>query len=116
MQSATHDRRTGIVIAIALILVLALGGGAVARAETPQMPVRSLQAHAHDFVYYPRSGIYYAPLQDRWFWRERGDWQQGRKLPVEYADALRDGVRVTLDTDRPWERHEVVRRQYPDAR
>lgn len=87
-----------------------------AAADASDGRARVLEAHAHEFVYYPRSIIYYAPLQNRWYWRESGEWREGRELPVDFADALDGGVRVTLDTARPWERHEVVRRQYPGAR
>ena len=71
-----------------------------------------LQARQPLFVYYPQGDIYYAPARDHWYWREQDGWRHGERLPVRHADALRDGVRLRLDTPDPRLRHEVVRRHY----
>lgn len=90
---------------------LALAGGLHAEPQARSATL-GISAPQHLFVYYPQTGVYYAPVRNRWFWREQGRWQDRTQLPLRYADELDGGIRLRLDAAHPRLRHEVVRRHY----
>lgn len=78
------------------------------------------QAHERDrdreYVYYPEREVYYAPRDHYWYWHERDRWASGPRLPSSYGYVRSGGVRVVLDVDRPWVRHDYVVQHYGPPR
>lgn len=78
----------------------------------PWAPAHGWRAK-HHYVYYPRAQVYYAPDRGLYFWYDGGRWQFGARLPSGVRLEIGQGVRVELDTERPYTQHTVVLRQYP---
>jgi hypothetical protein len=88
----------------AAVLAIALGAALPAFADT------------HRFVYYDHD-VYYAPHSHMYYWRENGEWREGRHLSRHYRHYARGrGFSIDLDVDRPWERHDFVVDRYRHRR
>lgn len=91
-----------------------------ALAATPFTAFADPPAHApahgyrakHAYTYYPQHEIYYSPESSLWFWLEHGDWRFGASLPAPYRQYTNGGIRIELDSDRPYTEHSRVVRQY----
>lgn len=92
----------------ALALAISSGVGTTAYADTV------IEAGRHHFVFYRDHNIYYAPETHTYYWLDNGRWQSGAMLPEEDRAYVTNGVDVTLDTDRPYERHDYVVSHYGD--
>ncbi len=70
----------------------------------------------HHFVYYGDHQIYFAPETKTYYWQQGdGNWHSGAMLPTESQGFVKTGgVELDLDTERPYERHEWVRKHYQD--
>jgi hypothetical protein len=67
----------------------------------------------HEYVYYGDHDIYFAPQTKTYFWRENGTWRSGVDLPPESRAYIRSGgVKIQLDTDKPYERNDWVIEHY----
>jgi hypothetical protein len=67
----------------------------------------------HQYVYYGDHDIYFAPETKVYYWRENGAWQSGAELPlVDQPYVRKGGVKIELDTDLPYTRHEYVIAHY----
>lgn len=93
---------------IALALAISCGAETAVHADTV------IEAGKHHFVFYRDHNIYYAPETHTYFWLDHGRWQTGTVLPEEDRAYVTNGVDVTLDTDRPYERHDYVVSHYRD--
>lgn len=60
------------------------------------------------------SPVYYAPHSHTYYWRDNGQWREGRQLDRRYRQYARrgHGFRIELDTDWPYERHDYVIERY----
>lgn len=63
------------------------------------------------YNYYPGIQVYYSVESDVYFWRVEGEWTWGEELPSSITIAGHDYVRVKLETNRPYEKHEEVQRR-----
>jgi hypothetical protein len=67
----------------------------------------------HEYVYYGDHDIYFAPETRTYYWREGNDWRSGLELPPESRTYItRGGVKIQLDTERPYERNDWVIEHY----
>jgi len=67
----------------------------------------------HQFVYYGDHDIYFAPDTKTYYWQEGGNWRSGMELPAESRAYIRTGgVKIQLDTDKPYERNDWVIEHY----
>jgi hypothetical protein len=67
----------------------------------------------HHYVYYGDHGIYFAPESKTYYWQEGDAWQSGIELPETYRTYIKKGgVKIELDTERPYERNEWVVEHY----
>ena len=95
-----------------LLLLLVIGLGCPAFAAPPDhAPAHGYRAK-HEYIYYREREIYYAPDTSQWFWIEGRDWRFGARLPDRYQQFTSDGVRIQLDTDRPYIEHRYVVEHY----
>jgi hypothetical protein len=96
---------TAIAFALAALPVLAQ--------NTTETTTTTTTVRKHDYVYYGDHDIYFAPETKTYFWREGNDWRSGLELPPESrAYITRGGVKIQLDTERPYERNEWVIEHY----
>jgi hypothetical protein len=70
----------------------------------------------HSYVYYGDRDIYFAPDTKTYFWMADGSWKSGTTLPPESQPYVRNGgVKIELDTDRPYDRNEYVIAHYKNG-
>jgi hypothetical protein len=69
--------------------------------------------HKHQFTYFPGAQVYFDNETGAWFWPQGGNWKTGASLPGSVVVSPADAVPVQLDTDIPYEHHDVVTRFYP---
>lgn len=67
----------------------------------------------HEFTYFPSAQVYFDTETGAWFWPQGSGWKTGPSLPGAVRVSTADGVPVQLDTDIPYEHHDVVTRFYP---
>ena len=73
----------------------------------------SIQSNRHNYVYYRDHDIYYSPETKTYYWQSNGTWTSGTALPPEdMAYVKSGGVKIELDTVRPYERHDYVIAHY----
>lgn len=66
------------------------------------------------YQYHPELEIYYSPESGDYFWHDGQKWVCSQDLPAMHDDfTFVDTVRITLNTDQPFTRHEHVLRAYP---
>ena len=96
---------TAIAFALAALPVLAQ--------ETTTETVTTTTVKKHDYVYYGDHDIYFAPETKTYYWRDGSDWRSGAELPAESRTYItRGGVKIQLDTERPYERNDWVIEHY----
>lgn len=66
-----------------------------------------------DYYYYPGTNVYYRPADRTWFYLEGQNWRFGVNLPDAVRVDFGHSVAVVMETDRPYEFHEHIRRYYP---
>lgn len=66
-----------------------------------------------DYYYYPDANVYFNPDERKWFFLEGGSWRIAAALPTSINLNLERTVSLTMETDRPFEHHEQVKRYYP---
>jgi hypothetical protein len=67
----------------------------------------------HQYVYYGDHDIYFAPETRTYYWQEGSAWRSGTELPPASRSYITNGgVKIELDTDRPYERNEWVIQHY----
>ena len=67
----------------------------------------------HSYVYYRDHDIYYSPETKTYFWQSNGTWTSGTALPPDATTYVKSGgVKIELDTVRPYERHDYVIAHY----
>ena len=70
----------------------------------------------HSYVYFGDHEIYFRPETRTYFWRNDSGWHSGSELPAESRGFVaQGGLTVELDTERPYERHEIVVARYAKA-
>lgn len=99
----------------AAVLAIGFAGAAPALAESDTTVTVTKTTTKHHYVYYGDHQIYFAPETKTYYWQHDGTWTSGLELPREdRAYITSGGVEISLDTDRPYERHEWVVEHYRD--
>ncbi len=68
------------------------------------------------YNYYPGIQVYYSVESGVYFWRGEGEWTWGETLPPSITVSGHDYVRVELETNHPYEKHDEVRRRLENSR
>ncbi|MBB5017706.1 hypothetical protein HNQ59_000975 [Chitinivorax tropicus] len=85
-------------------------------APPPWAPAHGHRAKQHQYVYYPERQVYYEAERQLWFWLDGGSWQIGAKLPLSLGVRTNEGVKVVLETEKPYEAHDYVVKHYGKGR
>lgn len=80
----------------------------------PWAPAHGLRRN-RVYYYYPASGVYFRPADRAWFYLEGGSWRLGVALPDSVAIDFGYSVRLTMETDRPYDYHSHVVTYYPQV-
>jgi hypothetical protein len=97
---------TAIAFALAALPVLA-------QDTTSETTTTTTTVKKHDYVYYGDHDIYFAPETKTYYWRDGTDWRSGAELPPESRTYITSGgVKIQLDTERPYEKNEWVVEHY----
>ena len=87
-----------------------------ANAEPPPWaPAHGYRAK-HQYHYYPSSHVYYDTDRKLYFYLEGENWRFGASLPAGIKLDLGDHVTLGMDTDKPYEFHTDVVKQYPGGK
>lgn len=65
------------------------------------------------YYYYPGANVYYRPADRMWIYLDGRDWRVGVSLPTGLRVDFNRSVSLTMETDKPYEFHDHVRRHYP---
>ncbi|MEO6689958.1 MAG: hypothetical protein ABIS07_07215 [Dokdonella sp.] len=107
--------RQHLVIATAVVIGLAASIPAMSQTTqtTETTTTTTVKKGHHNYVYYGDHDIYFAPETKVYYWREGEAWRSGAELPVESRTYVTTGgVKIDLDTERPYERNEWVIEHY----
>ena len=105
--------RSSLMIATAAIALTALPAVAQQTTTTETTTTTVVKKGHHRYVYYGDHDIYFAPETKTYYWREGSDWRSGAELPAESRTYItRGGVKIQLDTERPYERNDWVIEHY----
>lgn len=99
------------------VLAIAVAAGLPALADPPMdtktTTTTTTTTTKHSYVYYRDHDIYYSPETKTYFWMSNGTWTSGTALPPEDTTYVKSGgVKIELDTVRPYERHDYVIAHY----
>lgn len=67
----------------------------------------------HRYNYYPDAEVYFDPARQLYFFFKANEWFARAMLPSDIQVRIGNAVTVDLDTERPYEFHDDVRRVYP---
>jgi len=85
-----------------------VGKGHGPPAHAPAHGLRRRQS----YFYYPSYEVYYAPHRRWYFWIEGGVWVGGAECPVRFRLDAREAVALKLETEKPYEQHEAIRKKH----
>jgi hypothetical protein len=102
------------ITATATAIACAAATPAMAQTETTETTTTTTVTKGHhQYIYYGDHDIYFAPETKTYYWREGSSWQSGIELPPPDREYIKSGgVKIELDTDRPYERNEWVIEHY----
>jgi hypothetical protein len=105
--------RNSFVTATAITLGLAAAMPAMAQTADTSETTVTVKKGQHHYVYYGDHDIYFAPERKIYYWQADGAWRSGEELPVASRGYVTSGgMKIDLDTERPYERSELVIKQY----
>jgi len=78
----------------------------------PWAPAHGYRAK-HHYYYYPASHVYYDTDRKLYFYLEGENWRFGASLPAGIHVDVGDHVTLGMDTDKPYEFHSDVVKEYP---
>jgi hypothetical protein len=100
-------------IAKTAALALAIGAAMPALAHADEVITSD---GTHHYVYYKNHDIYFSPETKTYFWNDGRRWQSAVVLPPEQQRYVTSGgVDISLDTERPYERNDMVVAKYRDV-
>ncbi|MEZ4527048.1 MAG: hypothetical protein R2941_14115 [Desulfobacterales bacterium] len=67
----------------------------------------------YHFRYYPDDCTYFDEDSKVYHWFHDGKWEKGASVPKSVRITGKDWVKMEMDTDRPWTRHDETERKYP---
>jgi hypothetical protein len=79
----------------------------------PKIKTKAPSSARHRYNYYPDAQVYFDPARQLYFFMEANRWLARAVLPREINVSIGPPVVVDLDSERPYERHDDVRRIYP---
>jgi len=93
----------------------------VIQAPAPQSPIVEgprgdggrFSKGRHRYDYYPDVQVYFDPARQLYFFMQANRWAARAALPPEISVRIGSRVTLQLDSERPYEFHEEVRRYYP---
>ena len=93
-----------------------IGYTSSANAEPPPWaPAHGYRAK-HQYHYYPSSHAYYDTERKLYFYLEGENWRFGASLPAGIRLDVGDRVSLGMDTDKPYEFHTDIVKQYPGVK
>jgi hypothetical protein len=100
--------------ALALATSAALPAHAQATRETETTTTTTVtKTEPRQYIYYGDHDIYFAPRTKTYYWLEGDTWRSGVELPPASREYIRTGgVKIELDTDKPYERNDWVIEHY----
>ena len=87
-------------------------GASYEEGPPPWAPAHGNRAK-HSYRYYPYHGIYFEERSGVYFYLSDGRWQMSGSLPVAIRITVNDFVTLDMDSDRPYEYHNDVKKRYP---
>jgi hypothetical protein len=81
----------------------------------PWAPAHGYRAK-HTYSYYPARQVYYDTKRNLYFYYHNGQWQMSGSLPFKLRISLGSNVTLEMGTDRPYEHHSEVKKNYPPDR
>lgn len=108
------NMRNSFITATAMAISFATVMPAIAQTstETTETTV-TVKKGEHHYVYYGDHDIYFAPETKTYYWQEGGAWRSGEELPTASRGYVTSGgMKIDLDTERPYERSELVIKRY----
>lgn len=108
------NMRNSFITATAMAISFATVMPAIAQTstETTETTV-TVKKGNHHYVYYGDHDIYFAPETKTYYWQEGGAWRSGEELPTASRGYVTSGgMKIDLDTERPYERSELVIKRY----
>jgi hypothetical protein len=107
------NMRYSFITATAMAIGFAAAMPAIAQStQTTETTVTTVKGH-HHYVYYGDHDIYFAPETKTYYWQQDGAWKSGEELPVASRGYVTSGgMKIDLDTERPYERNDQVIKQY----
>ncbi len=109
------NMRHNVIAATALVIGFAAAIPALAQntETTETTTTTTVKKGHHNYVYYGDHDIYFAPERKTYYWKEGDTWQSGPELPVTSRGYVTSGgVKIDLDTERPYDRNEWVVKHY----
>lgn len=79
----------------------------------PKIKTKAPSSVKHRYNYYPDAQVYFDPARQLYFFMEANRWLARAVLPREINVSIGPPVVVDLDSERPYDRHDDVRRIYP---
>ena len=67
----------------------------------------------HRYDYYPEAQVYFDPARQLYFFMQANRWASRATLPPEINVRIGSRVIVQMDSERPYEFHDEIRRYYP---
>jgi len=109
------NKRHTFISATALTIACAVAAPAMAQTTetTETVTTTTVKKGHHEYIYYGDHDIYFAPETKTYYWQEGNEWRSGTMLPPESRTYITNGgVKIQLDTERPYERNEWVIQHY----
>lgn len=86
------------------------------RIEAPSPSPAKIRPAPHRYNYYPDAEVYFDPSRQIYFFFRANKWLAQAVLPPDIEVRIGNAVTVDLDSERPYEFHDDVRRVYPRTR
>lgn len=106
-------RHTVISATVAIACAAAIPAFAQSSTTETTTTTTTVKKGHHEYIYYGDHDIYFAPDTKTYYWEENGRWRSGVDLPPDARTYITNGgVKIELDTDRPYERNDWVVEHY----
>lgn len=86
------------------------------RLDAPKEGFGQITQSGRKYNYYPDKQAYYDPSRKQWYYMSGGKWTSHDAAPKDLDTRATWSVVIEMGTDRPYDRHEEVRRHYPGGR
>ena len=107
------NMRNSFITATAMAIGFAAVMPALAQTTETTETTVTVKKGEHHYVYYGDHDIYFAPETKTYYWQEGGAWRSGEELPTASRGYVTSGgMKIDLDTERPYERSELVIKRY----